>query len=70
MYNNNYILLLNLYYILQSGRTPLQEASLNSDEETVEKLINATADVNIVDKVGYYQTLLCNSTPIIIMLVN
>ena len=58
-----------IYYILQSGRSPLQEiisvmASLHDAEHkhfwhiftVVDRLIKAGADVNIVDKVSYHQS--------------
>ena len=57
-----------IYYILQSGRAPLHEimsaiASLHVAEypdlyfisKIVDRLIEAGADVNIVDKVSYHQ---------------
>ena len=39
--------------ILQSGRTPLHEALQYSNDEVVEILVKAGADVNIVDEVSY-----------------
>ena len=58
-----------IYYILQSGRAPLHEimsayASLQyrGDEHywsisiVVNRLIDAGADVNVVDKVSYHKT--------------
>lgn len=43
--------------ILQSGSTPLHKAvkSMSSNEQVVEMLIKAGADVNVVNKVNYYQ---------------
>ena len=43
-----------IYYILQSGRTPLHEASERTDEEVVDALIKAGANVNMV---SYFQAL-------------
>ena len=43
-----------IYYILQSGRTPLHEASKCTDEEVIDALIKAGANVNMV---SYFQTL-------------
>ena len=54
-----------IYYILQSGRAPLHEimsvmASLHDERhkhylEVLERLIEAGADINVVDKVSYRQ---------------
>ena len=57
-----------IYYILQSGKAPLHEimsaiASLHDVKHldfwdilhVVDRLIIAGADVNVVDKVSYYQ---------------
>ena len=57
-----------IYYILQSGRSPLHEimsaiASLCDTRyehfhcilKVLERLIEAGADVNVVDKVSYHQ---------------
>ena len=41
-----------IYYILQSGRTPLHEASERTDEKVVDALIKAGANINIV---SYFQ---------------
>ena len=43
-----------IYYILQSGRTPLHEASERTNEEVVDALIKAGANVNMV---SYFQVL-------------
>ena len=43
-----------IYYILQSSRTPLHEASDCIDEEVVDALIKAGANVNMV---SYFQAL-------------
>ena len=43
-----------IYYILQSGRTPLHEASEYANEEVVDALIKAGAIVNMV---SYFQVL-------------
>ena len=43
-----------IYYIFQSGRTPLHEASECTDEEVVDALLKAGANVNMV---SYFQTL-------------
>ena len=37
-----------IYYILQSGRTPLHEASECTDEKVVDALLKAGANVNMV----------------------
>ena len=42
---------------MQSGETALHRAvSVQSNNEVVEILIKAGADVTVVDKVSYYQT--------------
>ena len=42
--------------IHQSGQTPLHlAASTKSNEQVVETLLKAGADLNFVDKVSYYQ---------------
>ena len=41
------------YYILQSGKTPLHDASQRSNEQVVKTLIKAGADVNTTDEVSY-----------------
>ena len=50
------------YCILQSGRTPLHAASRWSNEQVVEILIKAGANVNTTDEVSYYQASLCNNS--------
>ena len=41
------------YYILQSGKTPLHDASQWSNEQVIKTLIKAGADVNTADEVSY-----------------
>ena len=44
--------------VYQSGETPLHKAaSKKSNEQVVEILIKAGADLNIVNEVSYYQAL-------------
>ena len=64
----------HIYYILQSGRAPLHEivsamASLHDAKHehfsyismVVDRLIEAGADVNVVDKVSYCEAPYCNN---------
>ena len=49
-------------YVLQSGRTPLHKASEKwNNKQVVDVLIKADANVNIADKVSYYQAPYCIS---------
>ena len=48
-------LVLIMYYILQSGRTPLHVAAVKNNKEIVEILIRAHADIDVADRVSYYQ---------------
>ena len=51
-------------YILKSGRTPLHVVAASlfiENEQVVNTLIKAGADVNTTDKVSYYQSALCNN---------
>ena len=41
-----------IYYVIQSGRTPLHEASECTDKEVLDALIKADANVNMV---SYFQ---------------
>ena len=46
---------LHTMYILQSGRTPLHEAtSRKSNDQIVDSLVKAGANVNVVDEVSYW----------------
>ena len=47
---------------IQLGRTPLHEAtSMKSNDEIVNTLINAGANVNVVDEVSYWRASQCNN---------
>ena len=41
--------------LLQEGKTPLLVASERNDDKVIDALIEGGADVNIADKVSYYQ---------------